>query len=48
MRSLYRGDRKVRILLSGQYRIAYVIKPSTDIDVIGVLHGALDIDRYLR
>jgi plasmid stabilization system protein ParE len=48
MGSLYRGDRKVRILLSGQYRIAYVIKPPTDIDVIGVFHGALDIDRYLR
>ena len=48
MGASYRGDRRVRILVSGQYRIAYVIKSSTDIDVIGVFHGALDLDRILR
>ena len=37
----------VRILLYGHYRIAYLIKPSGDIDIVGVFHGALDIDRYL-
>lgn len=40
-------SREVRILLFEHYRITYVIKPSGDIDVIGVFHGALDIDRYL-
>ena len=38
--------REVRILLYDHYRIAYLIKPGGDIDVIGIFHGALDIDRY--
>jgi len=37
----------VRILLYGHYRIAYVLKPDGDIDILGVFHAALDIDRYL-
>ena len=37
----------IRILLYGHYRIAYLIKDSGDIDILGVFHGALDIDRYL-
>jgi toxin ParE1/3/4 len=37
----------IRILLYGHYRIAYVIKPGGEIDILGVFHGALDIDRYL-
>jgi toxin ParE1/3/4 len=41
------ADREVRILLYEHYRITYLIKPSGDIDIIGVFHGALDIDRYL-
>jgi toxin ParE1/3/4 len=43
----YRDDRDIRILLYGHYRIAYLIRPSRDIDVLGVLHGALEIERYL-
>ena len=38
--------REVRILLHEHYRITYLIKPDGDIDIIGVFHGALDIDRY--
>lgn len=41
------ADRQVRILLYGHYRIAYLIKPDGNIDISGVFHGALDIDRYL-
>ena len=41
------ADRHVRILLYGHYRIAYLIKPNGNIDILGVFHGALDIDRYL-
>ena len=41
------SDQHVRILLYGHYRIAYLIKPDGDIDILGVFHGALDIDRYL-
>ena len=39
-------SREVRILLYEHYRIAYLVKPTGDIDIIGVFHGALDIDRY--
>jgi len=41
------SDQHVRILLYGHYRIAYLIKPDGDIDILGVFHGSLDIDRYL-
>lgn len=40
-------SREVRILLYGHYRITYLIKPDGNIDILGVFHGALDIDRYL-
>ena len=44
----YEGtDEEVRILLYGHYRIAYFIKPDNTIDILGVFHGALDIDKYL-
>ena len=39
-------SRTIRILLYGHYRIAYLIKPGGDIDILGVFHGALDIERY--
>ena len=39
-------DRNVRILLYGHYRIAYQVKENSHIDILGVFHGALDIDRY--
>lgn len=38
---------EIRILLYGHYRIAYLLGPSTSIDILGVFHGALDIDKYL-
>lgn len=41
------ADGEVRILLYGHYRIAYFLKPATTIDILGIFHGALDIDRYL-
>ena len=37
----------IRILLYGHYRIAYLIKSDKNIDILGVFHGALDIDKYL-
>jgi toxin ParE1/3/4 len=39
------GD--IRILLYGHYRIAYLIKGNDQIDILGVFHGALDIEKYL-
>ena len=41
------SGRQVRILIYGHYRITYLIKESGDIDILGVFHGSLDIDRYL-
>ena len=38
------GD--IRVLLYGHYRIAYLIADDY-IDILGVFHGALDIERYL-
>ena len=40
-------SREVRILLYEHYRITYLIKADGNIDILGVFHGALDIDRYL-
>lgn len=40
------SSRDVRILLYGHYRIAYLLKPDGGIDILGVFHGALDIDRF--
>lgn len=39
-------SREVRILLYEHYRITYLIKVDGNIDIVGVFHGALDIDRY--
>ena len=39
--------RPVRILLHSHYRIAYLIRPDGNIDILGVFHGALEIERYL-
>ncbi|MFH1861328.1 MAG: type II toxin-antitoxin system RelE/ParE family toxin [bacterium] len=40
-------DGEVRIILYGHYRIAYQIKAKNQIDILGVFHGALDIERYI-
>ncbi len=44
----YQGsERDIRILLYGHYRIAYLVRGEGRIDILGVFHGALDIQRYL-
>jgi toxin ParE1/3/4 len=40
------SPRHVRILFYRHYRIAYVVRDDGDIDILGVFHGALDIDKY--
>ena len=40
------SQRNVRILLYGHYRIAYLVKDEGDVDILGVFHGGLDIDKY--
>jgi addiction module RelE/StbE family toxin len=41
-------EKHIRILLYGHYRIAYLIRDEKTIDILGVLHGALDIDEHLK
>ena len=45
----YRGEPEgeVRILLFGHYRIAYLVKHDV-IEILGVFHGAMNVDRYLN
>ena len=45
----YQNDQEleIRVLLYGHYRIAYLIRDGKNIDVLGVFHGSLDIERYL-
>ena len=40
-------ENNIRILLYGHYRIAYVLKDDKVIDILGVFHGSLEIERYL-
>ncbi len=40
------STRDVQILLYGHYRIAYLIKPDDNIDILGVFHGSLEISKY--
>jgi toxin ParE1/3/4 len=42
-----RREREVRTLLYGHYRIAYWVTPDRDVVLLGIFHGALDIDRFL-
>ena len=41
------SGRDVRILLWGHYRIVY-IKTDDDVHIVGVFHGAMELDQYLR
>ena len=44
----FEAEGEIRILLYGHYRIAYLRRKEGDIiDILGVFHGALDIDRYM-
>ncbi|MCA9428645.1 MAG: type II toxin-antitoxin system RelE/ParE family toxin [Candidatus Omnitrophica bacterium] len=41
------SDGEIRILLYGHYRIAYLLKEDGNIDILGVFHGAMDMDKHL-
>lgn len=44
----YENRDNVRVLLYGHYRIAYLIKEDDNIDILGIFHGSLEIERYLK
>ncbi|MDC9714371.1 MAG: type II toxin-antitoxin system RelE/ParE family toxin [Gammaproteobacteria bacterium] len=39
-------NKEIRILLYGHYRIAYLITDTNTIDILGVFHGALIVEKY--
>ncbi len=43
-----RPDKKIRILLYGHYRIAYQVLVDDVVEILGIYHGSLDIERYLH
>ena len=43
----FESEGEIRILLYGHYRIAYLLTGDESIDILGIFHGALEIDRYL-
>ena len=47
---IYRSENEgeIRILLYGHYRIAYLRRGDREvIDILGIFHGSLDIDKYM-
>ena len=39
---------EIRMILYGHYRVVYLHRAAIEtVDILGVFHGALDIDRYL-
>lgn len=41
-------DREVREILYGHYRIPYLVRSPERVEILGIFHGAMDIQQYLR
>jgi plasmid stabilization system protein ParE len=41
------SEGEIRILLYGHYRIAYLVRSNNVIDILGVFHSAMEIEKYL-
>jgi toxin ParE1/3/4 len=41
-------DREVREILYGHYRIAYLVRSEKRIEILGIFHAAMEIERYLN
>jgi len=37
----------IRVVLYGHYRIVYLLRDADEIDILGVFHAAMEMDRYL-
>lgn len=42
------SGRETRILLWGHYRIVYLKRSPDEVHILGVFHGAMDLDQYLE
>jgi plasmid stabilization system protein ParE len=45
---LTKSGREARILMWGHYRIVYIQPNESEVHVVGVFHGAMELDRYLK
>jgi toxin ParE1/3/4 len=45
----YRDEKEgeIRVLLYGHYRIAYLYRKEAVVDILGIFHSALDVERYM-
>jgi plasmid stabilization system protein ParE len=43
-----KGGREARILMWGHYRIVYVQPTESEVHVVGVFHGAMELARYVK
>ncbi|MDH5376835.1 MAG: type II toxin-antitoxin system RelE/ParE family toxin [Gammaproteobacteria bacterium] len=41
-------EEEIRILLYGHYRITYLLRKNDEMVILGVFHGALEIENYLH
>ena len=42
------ADREVREVLFGHYRIAYVVETDERVEILGIFHSAMEIERHLK
>ena len=42
------SGRDTRILLWGHYRIVYLKRSQDEVHIVGVFHGAMDLNQYLE
>lgn len=38
----------IRVMLYGHYRLAYRVMPDRQVQMLGVFHGAMDIERHFK
>ena len=41
------SSREIREILYGHYRSPYLLKSESNVEILGIFHGAMDIERYL-
>ena len=44
----YADHPDIRVMLYGHYRLAYRVMPDRQVQVLGVFHGAMDIERHFK
>jgi plasmid stabilization system protein ParE len=41
-------DGEIRTLIYGNYKVAYQIKANDSVHILGIFHGAMEIEKYLK